>query len=298
MVHRARPRASLFARVLPALALLAAVGCIQAGRHTAETEETRDLPTVGTRKVSIKTDNGFVPRAPADPGVDTIHIRAEIRALANSEAEPQECLEAIEITTPVSGTDDATQEIGWAWREPRRSGWRADVSFTVTMPHQLDLDVHTDNGQIDVVGTTGDCDVQTQNGAVRVVAAEDHLKAQAANGSITVDSPAEEVKLRTTNGAMTARLINEHQVSGSVKTENGGIKLSLGKETGAMIQARTSNGRIRSSLSLSDFERKGRTYLSGKYASGGELLSLETHNGGITLATVDPSRKDRDQDED
>ena len=39
-------------------------------------------------------------------------------------------------------------------------------------------------------------------------------------------------------------------------------------------------------------------HLSGKYASGGELLSLETHNGGITLATVDPSRKDRDQDED
>ena len=87
MVHRARPRASLFARVLPALALLAAVGCIQAGRHTAETEETRDLPTVGTRKVSIKTDNGFVRVRPADPGVDTIHIRAEIRALANSEAE-------------------------------------------------------------------------------------------------------------------------------------------------------------------------------------------------------------------
>ena len=143
-----RPRA-------PGMVLLAAAGCIQAGRHTAETEETRDLPTVGTRKVSIKTDNGFVRVRPAEPGVDTIHILAEIRALADSDSEAQECLEAIEITTPVSGTDDATQEISWAWREPRRSGWRADVSFKVTMPHQLDLAVDTDNGQIDVVGTTG-----------------------------------------------------------------------------------------------------------------------------------------------
>jgi hypothetical protein len=296
MRHPARTGASRFTRLLPALLLLAAAGCIQADRHTAETEETRDLPTVGTRKVSIKTDNGFVRVRPADPGVDTIHIRAEIRATGSSAAEAQECLEAIEITTPVSGTDDATQEISWAWREPRRSGWRAAVSFTVTMPHQLDLAVDTENGQIDVVGTTGACDAHTENGAVRVVAAEDEVQVQTSNGSITVDSPAEEVRLRTTNGAINARLTNAHQVSGTVKTENGGIKLSLGKETGTVINARTSNGRIRSSLSLSDFERKGRTNLSGKYAGGGELLSIETHNGGITLGTVDSKDKDRDDD--
>ncbi|HVU86163.1 MAG TPA: hypothetical protein VHD36_02505 [Pirellulales bacterium] len=297
MIHRARPSALRFALLVPAGVALLAAGCIQADRHTAESEETRDLPTVGTQKVSIKTDNGFVRVRPADPGVDTIHIRAEIRATGHTPAEAQECLEAIEITTPVSGADDATQEISWAWREPRRSGWRADVSFTVTMPHQLDLDVKTDNGQIDVVGTTGACHVHTENGAVRVVAAEDELKAQSTNGSITVDSPAEEVRLRTTNGAISARLTNDRRVSGGIKTDNGGIKLSLAKDAGTVIQARTSNGRIRSSLSLSELERKGRTYLAGKHAGGGELLSIETHNGGITLAIAEPSRNDQDQDD-
>ena len=165
------------------------------------------LPTIGTQKVSVKTENGFVRVRPAAEGGESIEIRAEIRAVAPSPTEAEECLHAIEITSPVSGPNDATQEIGWAWREPKKSGWRAAVSFEISMPHALPLEVQTTNGQIDVVGLTGDCQIRTENGAVRLVAAENQLKAESHNGSITVESPAvHDVHLHTVNGSIRATL--------------------------------------------------------------------------------------------
>jgi hypothetical protein len=159
------------------LLVLVANGCIDPGVHaSAEDVEEHTLPTVGTRRVSIKTTNGYVQVRPAKEGDDTIKIRAIIRAQARASASPadvQACRQAIEIALPVTGDDEATQEITWAWNEPKQPGWNADVSFEIVMPVDLNVAAETGNGRIDIVGVLGDCDAISKNGAIRVVAASD-----------------------------------------------------------------------------------------------------------------------------
>ncbi len=278
--------------------LATAAGCLPVGHHRAESEETRTLPTIGTQKVSVKTENGFVRVRPAAEGGESIEIRAEIRAMAPSPTEAEECLHAIEITSPVSGPNDATQEIGWAWRKPKKSGWRAAVSFEISMPHALPLEVQTTNGQIDVVGLTGDCQIRTENGAVRLVAAENQLKAESHNGSITVESPAHDVHLHTVNGSIRATLTSAGGVTGHILTQNGSVKLALAKTAATTLQCRTVNGSIKNNLSLSQVDRKGRTRLSGRHAGGNETFNIETQNGSIRLSERSGNDSDRDSDDD
>ncbi len=266
-------------------------------RHEAETEEDKTLPTVGTRKVNITTANGYIRVRPASEGDDSIKVHAIIRATASSEAEAQECLQAIEIATPVSGKDEATQEIGWAWREPRRqSSWQADVSFEVRMPPHLMLATTTSNGQIDVVGITGDCQIHTQNGAVRAVAATEKLQAESTNGAITIDSPADQVDISTTNGRIRGTLTNPSQLAGKIKAQNGSVDLQISKTAATDLECRTSNGRVRNKLPLEEVEKKGRNRLSGKLAGGGETLHVETQNGNIEIEEYAPPKKKSAQD--
>jgi len=274
------------ARILLAIALLIPAGCVETkfGRHDTRSDENRELPTVGTRKVEIKTDNGYVQVRPASEGDESITVRAIIRATANNAAEAQECLQSVEITTPVVGADESTQQISWAWREPHpRPSWDVNVSFEVKMPPHLALDVSTTNGQIDVVGITGDCQVHTENGSVRAVAGTHKLKAESTNGTITVDTPADEVKLITTNGRVRGVLSNESQIAGSIHTENGSIELEIATTAAADIECRTANGRIRNKLQLDDVEKNGQSRLTGKLSGGGETLKIEAQNGTIEL---------------
>jgi len=284
-------------RIVAAGAFLATLGCIDPGvmAHEEESDETRTLPTVGTKRVAVKTDNGYVQVRPAAEGIDTIRVHAFIRARGRDAEDAKECLESIEIATPVSGKDEATQEIGWAWGQPRKPHWQATVSFEIAMPNALPLDVTTSNGKIDIVGITGDCQAKTNNGAVRMVAATDSIVAETDNGEIKIESPAKNVRISTTNGGVRATLTNPDAVSGKIKSSNGGIRVALAKTANVDLKCSTSHGSIRNKLPLTD-TNKGRNRLSGTLSAGGETLEIRTSNGGITLEPYAPGR-DKDDDD-
>jgi hypothetical protein len=283
--------------IVTGLLFLAVTGCLDPGllAHEEETDETRSLPVVGTHRVAVKTDNGYVQVRPAAEGVDTIEVHAFIRAKGHDAADARECLESIEIATPVSGKDDATQEISWAWRQPREPHWQATVSFEIAMPNALPLDVTTSNGKIDIVGITGDCRAKTNNGAVRMVAAADSIAAETDNGEIRIESPARTVRVSTSNGAVRATLTNPDEVGGKIKSNNGAVRVVLAKTANLDLKCSANHGNIRNKLPLTDTD-KGRNRLSGKLAAGGETLEIRTNNGGITLEPYAPGRNNHSDD--
>lgn len=280
--------------------LLAVIGCIGNGfsHHWTESDESRTLPTVGTKRVSVKTTNGYIRVRPAKEGSEEIEVRAHIRAGGQNQADAEDCLAAIEITTPVAGQDESTQEIGWAWREPRKPQWQADVAFEISMPVNLDLVAESTNGNLDVVGLLGDCHVKTTNGATRVVAAKDNVHAESTNGEITVDSPAANVDLSTTNGRVRARLANNDGVAGKIRSVNGSVNVGLLKTANVSLECRTSNGRVRNRalpLAHEDWRSHNRS-LNGKLGSGDNKLDVRTTNGDIVLEPYSAGRRDRDDD--
>lgn len=277
--------------------LLAVIGCIGNGfsHHWTESNETRTVPAIGTKRVSVKTTNGYVRVRPAKEGSDEIEVLAHIRAGGQDRADAEDCLAAIEITTPVAGKDESTLEIGWAWRE-RKLHWQADVAFDISMPVNLDLAVDSTNGNIDVVGLLGDCHTKTVNGATRVVAAKDSVQAESTNGQITVDSPAATVELITTNGRVRAKLANADGVAGKLRSVNGSVNVGLVKTANVALECRTTNGRVRNSLPLADVHKTGRNRLSGHLAGGDNKLDVRTTNGDIVLEPYSAGRRDRDDD--
>lgn len=287
------------------LIVVALNGCIDVSGSNVIVESVKELklPTVGTHRVAIKTTNGRVQVRPGKEGSDSIEIRALIRAQvrgtgAEGEEQARRCLEAIEIATPVTGPDEATQEIGWAWGEPRQPGWHADVSFEIVMPVELDVTAETENGKIDVVGTLGDCQAKSVNGAVRIVAAMDRLDATTTNGEITVESPATDVALQTTNGRVKATLTNEETVGGKIETTNGSVVVELAGSAATDISCRTVHGSVKNKLKLEEPEkrtaRRGKrsTQLTGKLAGGGPSLDVQTTNGDIVLEPYVARRSD------
>lgn len=293
--RRSCRRGSFLPKLLLISLVAVGIGCVaKVGQHEVSAEQSRTLPTVGTHRVRIRTDNGAVTVRPAAEGIDTIHVRAIIRATGDDAQDAGDCLEAIEIACPVSGANEATQDIGWAWRNPPERTWGATVSFEVTMPPALELDVRTDNGQIDVVGITGDCEIKTDNGAIRAVAATNKLSVAATNGSLTVESPAGEIQLSTTNGAIRGSLTNRKAVAGKIATENGEIRVALAETAGTRVECRTANGRIKNELPLTAVDKKGKSRLAGELSGGGDPLKITSTNGGITLTRYKPQRDKHD----
>jgi Putative adhesin len=276
--------------------LLATHGCVGDGpRQWIEDTEDHNLPTVGTRRVSLKTSNGHIQVRPANQGAETIEIHAIVRAGGRDQADAARCRDAIEIAMPVSGRDDSIQDITWAWREPKQPSWSADVSFEIAMPVELDVTAETDNGRIDVVGVLGDCVVKSDNGAIRVVAAQEQLSAETTNGEIIVESPAEDLNIRSTNGAVRATLTNSHNVGGTISTTNGSVTVKLAKTAATSLDCRTVHGSVKNSLPLTEREKKtsrtagkNRSHLKGQLAGGGATLDVQTTNGNIELQPYAP----------
>jgi len=273
-------------------------GCV--GRGTwANSEEEIDLPALGVHTVLIRTDNGTIQVRPTRGDSDTIHVRAIIRAAGSDENAAQACLDAVDIITPTSGPADSVQEIRWAWSDPNWSSQKAEVSFEVSLPAALDLNVETENGKIDVVGATGDCELKSRNGAIRAWAvAAQRISASTQNGAIDIESPAGEIDLTTTNGKIVAALTGTTVSKGTLKTQNGEIRLSIDPAANVQFRCKTNNGRITNSLPLGDVKKSSRRGLTGQLGDSGGTIDVSSNNGAIRLEKIDPRRVERsDEDE-
>lgn len=290
-----------FPKVGVLLLVLAAIGfnrgCV--GRSTwANSEEEIDLPALGVHTVLIRTDNGTIQVRPTRGDGDTIHVRAIIRAAGRDENDAQACLDAIDIITPTSGPADSVQEIRWDWKEPKEPQWGADVSFEVSLPAALDLNVETENGRVDVAGVTGACELKSRNGAIRAWAvAAQRLSASTQNGEIDIESPAGAIDLTTTNGKIVAALTGTTVSKGNLKTQNGEIRLSMDPTANVQFRCKTNNGRITNSLPLSDLKKASKRSLTGHLGDGGGTIDVSSNNGAIRLEKIDPRRVERSDDD-
>lgn len=169
----------------------------------------------------------------------------------------------LEITTRLPSTSSGL--MSWIFGQ----GYSASVAYRLTVPREVDLELHTVNGSVTVQAVRGELDARTTNGAIAIVAARGSVQASTVNGGIQVDF--EDVE---PDGDMTFR------------TTNGSISVTAPDGLRADLDARTINGRVTSDFaegSLSTDRRRRR--LAGEINGGGGRLSLRTINGSIRLAS-------------
>jgi DUF4097 and DUF4098 domain-containing protein YvlB len=188
-----------------------------------------------------------------------IRVRATVRVRERSEAEARQLASQVEVRT----TDGEVRATGPEIRGRDRQ-W--SVSYEVSTPRRIDLDLQSVNGGIDVEDVQG------------------RLAASTINGGITLNEVAGDVRGRTTNGGISVDLAGERW-SGEgldLRTTNGGINLTVPSRYSAHLVASTVNGGLSTDLPLTVRGRVGKQ-VEGDIGGGGAPVRLATTNGGIRI---------------
>jgi len=140
------------------------------------------------------------------------------------------------------------------------------VTYEITVPRSMNLDVETVNGTLTANNVTGVLRFATVNGRIIVERCAGELDASTTNGGIAAEllsvTPGRPVKLSTTNGR---------------------ISVAVPRSMAARVDASTSNGSINSELPVLA-HTSSRNSLRGTVNGGGNAeLSLHTTNGSIEI---------------
>lgn len=147
----------------------------------------------------------------------------------------------------------------------------AEVTYDVTVPRTMNVDVTNTNGSIHLTEVTGKHELDTTNGKIEVNRCAGSLDASTTNGSIRAE---------LTQVAKGQPL--------SFETTNGRIEVGVPANFAADVDAGTTNGEIHTDLPIAA-TRSGRNSLRGAINGGGTPLRMRTTNGGIEIRTLGKS---------
>lgn len=200
--------------------------------------------------------------------------RAEIHIEGEKRAKSADDLSRIEITQEFR-PDHAEFKVKLP---KKKSGWfggggtiDAQVDLVVTVPATADLaSIRTVNGTLTVTGTTG------------------RLNASTVNGRIEATDLAGDAVLKTVNGRVRADFTAvAPDADLTFETVNGGITLSLPRDTNAQVSSSVVNGHVETALPITLNGRVSRKKLEGTFGNGGARLKASTVNGSIEFLAHD-----------
>jgi len=140
------------------------------------------------------------------------------------------------------------------------------VTFEVTVPRTMDLQIDNTNGAIEASDVTGSHKIETTNGHIGLVRCAGNVDAETTNGSI-------EAELTSVNAGRGMHL----------ETTNGHITTRLPRTFAASIDAVNTNGSIESDLPVTTVGTHSKHELHGTMNGGGPELRLRTTNGSIRI---------------
>jgi hypothetical protein len=227
-------------------------------RESARYCEVREstLSARGVIAVDSRPNGGIEVR-----GWDRDEVRLRVKIVATAAAETDARAIAGQVQVDTAGTIQASGP------EARRGrSWYA--SFRLDVPRAQALRLQADNGGLHLSDLGGDVELHTVNGGLHLDRVGGHIRGETVNGGIHLELEGREwegegLELRTTNG---------------------GVHLEIPGAYNARLEASTVNGGVHSDLA-SDRPRKRRGgRIATDLGSGGQLLRLETTNGGLHIA--------------
>lgn len=210
--------------VFAAFATLAVAGCgvsVTPTGDAARRVENESVPVDDLRMVHIDTENGSVELRSG--GRDEIGVRSILRERHDGDADSTITVDGDRLL--IAGECDDR-----FWN-------RCSVGFVVTVPSDLDIEVSTENGRIDLTGINGAIDVTTDNGAIEGTAlGSAELTAHSDNGRIRLsfDSAPTNVDAESDNGAISVQLPDD------AEDREGGYEVDAHSGNGAVdVDVRT-----------------------------------------------------------
>lgn len=275
--------ARISAALLGVSLLVAASGCDEQFSNWSMTQArfertiSQRLPLDGSDTLDVLSRFGSITIAGADTA--DCNVVAKIVAQAPSEQEAQELAEQVEIAGQVSGSTLKVRS-----QEPRLSNNRSiSVSYTITIPRQMNVRSESDFGSLDVSHIEGRLDGRSGNGAVKAQDIRGRTDLNTSFGAIEcrdVTGPA--IRLNSGNGAITAAGLR-----GPVTAETAFGAISCEDLADGDLKLKSGNGRIaiaKASFGVCDV-RSSFGAIAGNDLTG-DSVTMNSGNGSVELDNV------------
>ena len=291
---------------LSATASLSSAACtvdIQ-GSGSSRQEVSREQRTIrltGMPDVTVRTFDGSVQVRSWDR--NEIHVAIERRASSLDE------LKDIRV--------DTVQEGGTVLIEAKRpdqhdlfhvGSWRSpSVGLMISLPRGLRVDVRTGDGSIDVQDLSGRVELRTGDGPVRLQRVDGEMEVSTGDGTVMARDVHGSMVVTTGDGSveLSGRFLGLRARTGDgpigidarpgsmihdewrVTTGDGSVMIRLPEDFNAEVEATTGDGGITTNgvtvLAPSQSEERRRHHMRGRIGSGGEMLTVRTGDGPISV---------------
>jgi DUF4097 and DUF4098 domain-containing protein YvlB len=231
-------------------------------------------------------------------------------------------LEDFEITANQSGNNvDVQGKLhkggSWFWNSVD-----IDVEFTVSVPHEYSVRMHTSGGNLSVSdlkgkvdgktsggnvsigGTVGDVDLETSGGNVDAEKCTGPLRLRTSGGEIDVRTIAGDVDLETSGGDVKVSEVEGKVRAGTsggsmyvkvkgankgvlVETSGGDIEIVVSKTVAADIDASTSGGSVHFDFPVTISGQIDESRVRGKLNGGGNTIRAHTSGGDVRFRSAD-----------
>lgn len=277
-------------RILPLCGLLLAGAIAHQAQAATTLKESFDqtVPLRAGSEVRLTNVNGRVTFEAWDRGEVRIEAEKQVRAGDADKARKLMSQIKIEVTPGPAGLRIDTRiprhEEGGGFIDAMfGNNVSIGVSYRVHVPRRAAVNVLSSNGGIELSGTRGNATLKTSNGGLTVREVEGEMSLKSTNGAITVERSAGAVQAETSNGGIHAELTKVYPNRAfSLESSNGGVSLSVPRDSRFSVDAETSNGRVASDFPVPG-EKAGRHTLKGNINGGGPKLLIRTSNGGVHI---------------
>ena len=231
----------------------------------------------GITKIDAQTANGQIALEGSDRDEVTVRAWKEVRGRRNVAAE---FAEKVEIYAEQIGDELRV----FTEHPPPPKGVNLAVRYAIETPREVDVNLRTVNGKIEVSGISGSIDATTVNDVIKLEGDKGPIRARTTNGSVRAEicSLTEDAEFSTTNGAIGIE-VHRCVAPVTVLTTNGSIDLTLPADFAGQLDAEARRGRVHSDFPI-PVVGKIRNRLKGEIGEGGEaVVKLRSTNGSIRL---------------
>lgn len=242
----------------------------------------------------VGTDDGDVTITATDQKQIDAHVTTEGYKLGPNDVRIEETQTGDQVTLNVR-----LPHFNWSFWGGRHHSLRIELR----VPRELNLDVHTGDGNVSAQSVAGRIRIDTGDGHVNASAlkgevsmhsGDGHITASGVDGSlmvdtgdghITVDGRFDTLNLKTGDGNIEARVMTGSKVANGWRLHSGDgrINLSLPSDLSADLDAHTGDGHITLDIPISVSGSLSRNSIHGKLNGGGGSVAISSGDGSIHI---------------
>ena len=253
-----------FFLTISALSLAACGLLAQTPSMTCENQGNRNRPGFceireSTISASALTVDGHQNGGISIRGADRadILVRSMVQAQGESDAEARTTGAQVIVHT----AGGAIQSDG-----PSEKSW--SVSYEIFVPRQTGLTLKTTNGGVSISGVESAIEFHAVNGGISLKDVGGNVHGDTVNGGVSVN--------------LTGARWNGQGLD--VSTQNGGVSMKVPETFSALLDIGTINGGMSVKMPNTPATRRGENHLNMTLGSGGPLIRVRTHNGGVSIS--------------